>query len=245
LTFSHFVGIISPISMYKIFAFLCLVVTATSARAASDSLSVVIQGDSVSIWNTGIYENCAFQGIAAPEIRNTLITISEKDTSGLPPAYCMCYFSMCATMTGLPPGRYDVFVYRYYYSDTTFVGTLSFDYGGTAGTLVQSSYQSPCYHFESVKKGLSLLPEKFSLESFPNPFNPSATIRYSLPAGSFVTVKVYDVLGREVAVLANGQFPAGVYERLLNARELPSGVYFCTMTAGGERLITKKLVLAR
>ncbi|MDZ7625231.1 MAG: T9SS type A sorting domain-containing protein [Ignavibacteriaceae bacterium] len=77
------------------------------------------------------------------------------------------------------------------------------------------------------------LPEQFTLEqNYPNPFNPSTTIRYSIPSSEFVTLKVYDVLGNEVATLVNEEKPAGSYEMNFNAAGLSSGIYFYALQAG-------------
>lgn len=63
-------------------------------------------------------------------------------------------------------------------------------------------------------------------QNYPNPFNPTTTIKYQVPELKFVTLKVYDVLGNEVAVLVDEYKPAGIHEIMLNATELTSGIYF-------------------
>ncbi|MDO8549906.1 MAG: T9SS type A sorting domain-containing protein, partial [Ignavibacteria bacterium] len=89
------------------------------------------------------------------------------------------------------------------------------------------------------------LPEQFSLEqNYPNPFNPSTTISFSIPTSEFVTLKVFDVLGNEVATLANEEKPAGNYKANFNGNELSSGIYFYTLQAG-KYVQTKKLILLR
>ena len=82
------------------------------------------------------------------------------------------------------------------------------------------------------------------LWSDPNPFHLSTTIRYQVPRDSFVTLKVYDVLGRSAATLVSGEQLAGTYEAQLDGRALASGVYFCRMTAG-EFQETKRLQLLK
>ncbi len=77
--------------------------------------------------------------------------------------------------------------------------------------------------------GGEILPSKFSLKSYPNPFNPVATISFSLPVNSRVTLNVYDVLGRKVASLVNGRKQAGNYSVKFNASSLTSGVYVCRL----------------
>lgn len=94
------------------------------------------------------------------------------------------------------------------------------------------------------------LPEKFALEqNYPNPFNPSTTMRYSIPVSEFVTLKVYDVLGEEVATLVNEEKPAGSYEVEFTShsdegQNLTSGIYFYTLQAGSFTQ-TKKLILIK
>lgn len=96
-------------------------------------------------------------------------------------------------------------------------------------------------------------PTSFSLEqNYPNPFNPSTKIKYSIPSviasgakqSLLVTLKVYDVLGNEVATLVNEEKPAGIYEVTFNASGLSSGVYFYSIRAG-DFVETKKMILIR
>ncbi len=81
-------------------------------------------------------------------------------------------------------------------------------------------------------------------QNYPNPFNPSTVINYELPASSHVTLKIYDVLGRVIATLVNGQEPAGSHSVTMNGSGLPSGVYFYHMQAGTYSA-TKKLLLLK
>jgi len=85
----------------------------------------------------------------------------------------------------------------------------------------------------------------FNLEqNYPNPFNPVTRINYQIPERSLVSLKVYDVLGNEIATLVNEEKPAGYYEIEFNAANLPSGIYFYKLRAG-EFVETKKMVLLR
>jgi photosystem II stability/assembly factor-like uncharacterized protein len=93
------------------------------------------------------------------------------------------------------------------------------------------------------------LPQQFVLkQNYPNPFNPSTTIEFSIPKQSFVTLKVYDLLGREVATLVNKELQAGSYKTQFDASSakggLASGVYLYRLNAGGF-VQTKKLMLMK
>jgi aminopeptidase N len=89
-----------------------------------------------------------------------------------------------------------------------------------------------------------LHPEKFSLEqNYPNPFNPSTMIKFSLGKAGYTTLKLYDVLGKEVAALVNGELEAGQHEVTLDASSLPSGSYFYTLTSGSYTETRKMMFL--
>jgi hypothetical protein len=110
-----------------------------------------------------------------------------------------------------------------------------------------------------VNTELSLIPKEYSLEqNYPNPFNPNTTIKYQIPELSFVTLKVYDVLGSEITTLVNEEKPVGSYEVEFDATTLPSGIYFYRLqvyapgragspsTSSGQSFVeTKKMVLLR
>jgi hypothetical protein len=84
-----------------------------------------------------------------------------------------------------------------------------------------------------VKESLQQIPQHFSLEqNFPNPFNPSTTIRYQVREAQWTTLKIFDLLGREVAILVNKEKLPGTYEEQWNASTMPSGVYFYRLRAG-------------
>jgi Secretion system C-terminal sorting domain len=88
-------------------------------------------------------------------------------------------------------------------------------------------------------------PNEFLLrQNFPNPFNPSTVINYEISQSSFVKIKVYDVLGREIAIMVNEEKPAGKYSITFNGGNLSSGIYFYSITAGSFHQ-TKKMVLLK
>ena len=77
------------------------------------------------------------------------------------------------------------------------------------------------------------IPKSFGLlQSFPNPFNPSATIRYDIPVTSFVKIGIYDILGKEIKILVHEEKSPGHYSVIFDASGLPSGIYFYTIQTG-------------
>ena len=96
----------------------------------------------------------------------------------------------------------------------------------------------------SVDKNESV-PIEFSLEqNYPNPFNPSTTIEFQLPEREFVTLKVYDVMGNEIAEILKGGVEAGTHSAKFNASSLASGIYFYQLTTG-RYTDTKKFILLK
>lgn len=88
--------------------------------------------------------------------------------------------------------------------------------------------------------------QSYALEqNYPNPFNPSTVINYELKTAGFVTLKVYDILGREVAALVNGYQNAGTHKVNFNASSLSSGVYIYRIQAGENFSESKKMILMR
>jgi hypothetical protein len=96
-----------------------------------------------------------------------------------------------------------------------------------------------------VENYLSQIPKTYSLEqNFPNPFNPSTRIRYSVPQRSSVLIKIFDILGNEIETLINEEKQAGTYEITWYSEGLPSGIYFYRIKAG-DFVRTKKMILVK
>jgi hypothetical protein len=101
------------------------------------------------------------------------------------------------------------------------------------------------FHKTTSIKNDDIHPSSFRLyQNYPNPFNPATVISYRLPDESHVSLKVYDVLGKEVAVLINEEKPAGNYEITFFAEDLVSGIYFYELRSG-DFISTKKMILLR
>jgi len=103
-------------------------------------------------------------------------------------------------------------------------------------------------------ENINSIPTEFALEqNYPNPFNPTTTIKYSIPAiqtpllggvgNGFVTLKIYDILGREIATLVNKEQKPGNYEVQFDATQLTSGVYFYKISIGNFISIKKMILM--
>jgi hypothetical protein len=88
------------------------------------------------------------------------------------------------------------------------------------------------------------IPAEYALnQNYPNPFNPVTTISYGIPKAEFVTIKIYDILGREIRTLVNKEMNAGYYDIVFDAAKLASGVYFYRIEAGKFTRIKKLMLL--
>jgi hypothetical protein len=128
-------------------------------------------------------------------------------------------------------------LHQYSYSDKTASGKVFY-------RLKQIDFNGSFKYSKTIEVNASK-PVSFALnQNYPNPFNPTTTISYSVPEKSFVSIKVYNVLGNVVATLENGQVEAGQHQVHFNASGLSSGVYFYTISAGNFSA-TKKLMLLK
>ncbi|NIT55348.1 MAG: T9SS type A sorting domain-containing protein [Aliifodinibius sp.] len=95
------------------------------------------------------------------------------------------------------------------------------------------------------RKSEPIIPQTTILwQNYPNPFNPKTSIRYSIRSNLDVSIKVYDLLGKEIATLVNEKKPAGAYTVEFDASKLSSGIYFYQLQAG-DFIETKKMILMR
>jgi hypothetical protein len=122
------------------------------------------------------------------------------------------------------------------YSQSHYGWTVEkWEYNGTLPTL----------SLTSVEPVQNATPDGYGLSAnYPNPFNPSTTLEFSLSGTSPVVLEVFDALGRKVATLANGVYEAGVYKAHFDATGLPSGLYYARMTAGTSSF-TQKMMLTK
>ncbi len=114
-------------------------------------------------------------------------------------------------------------------------------YAGTNGMSIFKTTTSTVTDVDEI----NFEPVSFELnQNYPNPFNPSTKISWQSPIGNQVTLKVYDVLGNEVATLVDEYKPAGMYDVQFTMKNLSSGIYFYQLRAGNYTQ-TKKMVLLR
>jgi len=118
--------------------------------------------------------------------------------------------------------------------------TLLLQHGGGLFKMVMTSTLTGNQQISSET------PSNFNLsQNYPNPFNPTTVINYEVNRESFISIKVYDILGREVKSIINLNLAPGIYKTDFNATELSGGIYFYTMYSDGTPLDTKKMVLVK
>ena len=114
-----------------------------------------------------------------------------------------------------------------------------------SGNCPEPGIASVTWSSESAPSDGSTIPEHFDLIGiYPNPFNASTTITYGLPVVSRVSLQLYDLSGREIRTLVDSNKQAGVHRTILNASDLPSGLYFVKLKAS-DQVFTRKVMLIR
>jgi hypothetical protein len=146
------------------------------------------------------------------------------------------------------PAGFGDFAYRVRYVEMTGPRAFVQPYDAPMDTWLEQ--ENKFDEWENQPPGITSVgdentPIKYDLsQNYPNPFNPSTTIKFSIPQSGLVTLKVYNLLGQEVATLLNREINAGTHEYNFNAGRLGSGIYFYTIQAG-DFIATKKMMLLK
>jgi len=147
-----------------------------------------------------------------------------------------------------PEGNYTYIAKVGYYPDTPYAED-SFEFeklGGVAETNHDQGWTTSGWNIETDQDIMVALPSEYALEApYPNPFNPTTTVVIALPTASDLNVRVFNTIGQEVAVLADGQHSAGHYAFTFDGSNLASGLYFVQMTVPDEMSEMRKIVLMR
>lgn len=121
------------------------------------------------------------------------------------------------------------------------------DHNLTAGKYYYRLKQfdlSGTFEFSNIIEANILSPNKFDLmQNYPNPFNPATTINFTIPEKVNVNLKIYDVMGNEIATLVNEEKTAGKHSIEFDATRLASGTYFYKLQAGGKTEVRKMLLI--
>ncbi len=147
--------------------------------------------------------------------------------------------------------------YKFYVENSQFggiepgIGSRTFNFPGEDTTLSWKFFNDGI-SITGIKNYKDYAPDKFYLyQNYPNPFNPATAISYQLSAFSHVTLKVYDVLGREIETIVNEEKPAGFYRVYFDGSKLASGIYFYRIEAvpigrqAGDFIQTRKMLLIK
>lgn len=159
----------------------------------------------------------------------------------------LCYGDGTDTaIANYPPGNSTIYIY---------FSKLPGRTGSATATWRVERVSNPTQRSGDVTFGVTTSPigiiqissivKEFSLsQNYPNPFNPTTKINFSIPKSDYVSLRVYDMLGREVSILVNGQLTAGEYQADFNAIGLSSGMYYYSLRAG-DFVDVKKMVLVK
>jgi hypothetical protein len=208
-----------------------------NSRALARNSFVTVNGNPVlpvelvSFTGTASGMNANLQWSTATEINNSGFEVQRRQTAD----WAKVGFVAGAGTSNAPQ--------NYSYTDN------NLPVGGYSYRLKQIDNNGAFTYGSTVEVAISSAPAAFALsQNYPNPFNPSTVISYQLPVNSQVTLKVYDMLGREVATLVNGEMKAGSYSVPFNTSKgtlgFSSGVYVYRLEAGSF-ISTRKLVLMK
>ena len=196
---------------------------------------IIVRGDSISS-----------AGILSWKIDNVILKREENSIAGGSFWSGVVYFPKNKISTGTK------IRYKFFAKNSSFDGQESgineriFSFPVNDTTLAWKFFNDKIL-ITDVSENQNVIPEKFELfQNFPNPFNPETVINYDLSEDNHVTLKIYDALGREVAILINKEQPAGAYSFQLSADKykMSSGIYYYQLRAGNF-IQTKKMMLVK
>lgn len=176
-------------------------------------------------------------GLNITEIRSSFNLTAKKNLYFFSPPLCITTFN--SQLAYLPESEDRATITDYY---IFLLGNDSLRYARwDAGSTF---YPFTWTDWTSVEENNKPIQSFQLFQNYPNPFNPTTDIRYKVPEKCFVTIKVYDVLGKEIAILVNEEIPIGNYEVEFKANRLASGIYLYKITAGSFSQ-TKKMILLK
>jgi len=200
----------------------------------------VFVADTINVWDIAACAYCSATFSIWVRAASDSIYIVQTDTAGQI-ALCGCLFDIQTSISGLPAGIYWIVVYRDllkkygYPSDThQFIGSIQVDYQpGVSASLSWDTFQSSCLSNSVPSEAQGNVRQFVLYQNYPNPFNPTTTIRFATQRSEFVTIKLYDLIGREVRTLWAQNTPSGSHSlTIVKGDGLSSGPYYCRMSAG-------------
>jgi hypothetical protein len=180
------------------------------------------------------------------DIDDKVIVITEKDVA---PALadCYCYFNLSVTYYQLEAGDYLAIVKSDTANEEQFIDSVRFSIPliTTPLTIFSSEYQSACFENPTgIINPEPDLPRSFELFSvYPNPFNPGTNITFHLIKESFVELTVYDLNGRKMETLLDGQLKPGLYKKAWDGSGFSSGIYIINLRSDQEIKSVKLLLI--
>jgi hypothetical protein len=174
-------------------------------------------------------------------------SVLTRDNISLPSGWIMAKNNLTQFVpNSAPQGIYHYNAYLKDHNTWALLAQDSFQFEKLAGDGPPNhNYGWACLGWDEEDMSISTLPTKFALHPpSPNPFNPQAELTFDLPEAGLVKLVIYDITGREVAVLQNGTLQPGTYHRVFEGAELASGVYFAHLKVGNFQQ-TQKLALIK
>lgn len=221
--------------MKRIFLFLFFLISTSifaQPNYTLDSIVVVISNDTVYVWDYNAWEQCGFQLDYTVEVIDSVITITQIDTAE-DGTTCYGYHNFVVPVVGLIDGNYRIDIFRdCLCEDIKFIKSFWFEYLINSIADVEGQ------------------PNQFALyNAYPNPFNPTTIICYSLKENSLVSLEIYNIKGQKVKTLVNSKKEKGEWTVFWNGKDesgssVCSGIYFYRLKTGNF-IQTKRMTLLK
>ena len=256
--------------IYSYIQFTNNTVSNTDHHAIQFAMRDVNEGSDNSLYGTAVIDHNTIHGVAptssnrnaimlkymnsASTIMNTTISdvgnqvINVQASDSVLVDYCNWYNSGSGPVQQWTDGGHNLQVDPLFTSDSTgdftlLAGSPLIGAGSDSSTIGDPRWDPTAV--VSVYDDSPVIIDGYSLgQNYPNPFNPVTKITFDLPIAGDISLKAFNMIGQEVALITSGNYPAGVHTVRFNGVDLPSGVYFYTLTGGGV-YVTRKMILMK
>lgn len=236
----------------KVFYPLIFLLVFLVKAAVAEQLDITVSGSQITISNTGVEINCCSEFESEYTIQNGTIAIVQRDTSSQK-CRCMCETDLVTTISHLPKGKYEVFVYRdekrrYGYPEdiNRIIGSrvITISTYGQNSPLEYDFLQVPCEDSGIPGKNSQFMPEG-GIDVYPNPASSTVTIRFDLGENSDVEINLMNFLGKKVKSINRPNMKAGIHSVTFEAPELPQGIYLGKLIASSGQAYSFKIVWSK
>lgn len=237
----------------KILLIFCVLILTLNAGKAAESVNVLVDDNLVTIKISDVYANCCSSFQPEFSISGNTVVLLYRDTSSQK-CRCMCNYDLSYAISQIPKGDYNLVVNReelkrYGYPDDAVVNIsktkFKVEKDHSKNPLGYDFRQSPCKSSSPEQHKRSTREVRQEVEVFPNPANSVVTIKFDLRTDSDVSIKITNILGKEILAINKSNLQEGLQTISFDVSELPAGIYIGKITSSEGQINSFKMLWSK